>query len=122
MPPTCPVRSQLSPHPVVTDSREDSLPMFKPTTTRGCVPALGAVLLVTLTTGAFAATAPAKAPGPGLRWQWTPATLQLAGTRALKEADAKLARIVAIPDAKRTFQNTVRAMESVESGVNETLS
>ena len=114
--------------------------MFQPTAIRGSASALGAALLVSLASGAFAAvpktatskpaatTAPAAAKaaassvGPNLRWQWTPATIKLTGERTMKAADVALARIVAIPDAKRTFKNTVRAMESAEASVNETLS
>src|SRR5689334_7008547 len=91
--------------PVDNVTREDQEPMFQPTAIRGSASALGAALLVSLASGAFAAapktatakpaasTAPAKAPagassvGPNLRWQWTPATIKLTGDRTMKAAD-----------------------------------
>ncbi len=99
--------------------------MFQSRAIRGLVPAVGALLFASLAPAAWGATpaphaATAKAPaGPGLRWQWTPAAVLASGDHAIKTADAQLAKIVAIPDARRTFANTVLPMERAESGVNE---
>ena len=48
---------------------------------------------------------------PNLRYQYTPEEIAAACEAAEKTADAKLAALVAIPDAARTFQNSFVAFE-----------
>ncbi|MEO8274401.1 MAG: M3 family metallopeptidase [Chloroflexota bacterium] len=69
----------------------------------------------------LAATEPARAAGPGVDWKWTPEQIEKTGAKVMKDADRKYAAIVAIPDGKRTFLNTVRAMERVGGDANQEL-
>ena len=55
----------------------------------------------------------ALAEGPGVNWKWTPAQIEKAGADVMKAADKKYDAIAKMADEKRTFQNTVRAMERV---------
>ena len=59
----------------------------------------------------FAKLAPVDVPA--LRWQYTPAQLSAACEGAEKTARAKLAALVAIPDAQRTFASSFDALEQV---------
>jgi len=94
-------------------SREDTVPMRK-STTRSL--ALAGLALVT-----FVAAEPARADGSGVNWKWTPAQIEKAGDDAMKAADKKYDAIAAMPDKKRTFQNTVRAMERVGDDASQVL-
>ncbi len=57
----------------------------------------------------FAALKPLDVPE--LQTQWTPEEIQAACAEAEKTTDAKLAALVSIPDAKRTFDNSFNAFE-----------
>ncbi len=50
---------------------------------------------------------------------WSPEEMSSACTAAESEADARLASLVAIPDADRTFQNTALALESATADYAE---
>jgi len=54
-----------------------------------------------------------------LRTDWTPEQLKAACEEAQKTCDAKLAKIVAVPDAQRTFANTPEALEQVTTDWSE---
>jgi thimet oligopeptidase len=66
-------------------------------------------------------TEPARAAGSGVNWNWTPEQIEKSGAQVMRTADKKYDAIVAIPDAKRTFANTVRAMERVGGEASQTL-
>jgi len=105
--------------------------MFQSRAYRGIAPFLGALLVASLAPAAWGATPAAQSvskpaatkpsAGPGIHWVWTPTRVLAAGDRSIKTADAQLAKIVAMPDAKRTFANTVMPMERAEAAVNEDL-
>jgi thimet oligopeptidase len=69
----------------------------------------------------FASGGPALAAGPGVDWKWSPEQIEKTGAQVMKDADKKYDAIVAIPDSKRTFANTVRAMERVGADAAQTL-
>ena len=69
----------------------------------------------------LASTQPADAAGSGVDWKWTPEQIEKTGAQVMKDADKKYAAIVAIPDAKRTFVNTVRALERVGGDAGQIL-
>jgi len=54
-----------------------------------------------------------------LRTDWTPEQLKAACEEAQKTCDAKLAKIVAVPEAQRTFANTPEALEQVTTDWSE---
>ena len=55
-----------------------------------------------------------------LRTKWTPADVASACEQAEKDTDAKLAKLVAIPDDKRTFKDSFEAMDLVTGDYFET--
>ena len=57
-----------------------------------------------------------------LRTDWTPEELQASCAEAEKTSDAKLAEVVGIPDAQRTFANTPEAIEQVTADWGEAVS
>ena len=61
----------------------------------------------------LAAAPVVSAEGTGVDWKWTPAQIEKAGQQAMQAADKKYDAIAAMPNAKRNFANTVRAMEYV---------
>lgn len=69
----------------------------------------------------FLSAGTARADGPGVDWKWTPEQIEKAGEKVMKAADRKYQAIVAIPDSKRTFANTVLAMEQVGDEAGEAL-
>jgi hypothetical protein len=97
-------------------SREDNEPMFKSRSRFLSLAAFGGLAVMTL------APAPSVyAAGTGFDWKWTPAQIEKAGDQAMKTADKKYDAIAAMPDAKRTFANTVRAMEYVGEEAGQAL-
>ncbi|MDP2341793.1 MAG: M3 family metallopeptidase [Deltaproteobacteria bacterium] len=70
-----------------------------------------------------AATAPAAAPVdvPALRTVWTPAELSAACELAEKDTDAKLAKLVAVADDKRTFADSFVAFDLITADYSETV-
>src|SRR5256712_670140 len=57
-----------------------------------------------------------------LRTDWTPEQLQASCAEAEKTSDAKLAEVVGIPDAQRTFANTPEAIEQITADWSEVVS
>jgi thimet oligopeptidase len=64
-------------------------------------------------------TAKGVVDAPPLRTDWTPEQLTAVCADAEKTTDAKLAQVVAIPDAQRTFANAVQSIEQIEADWNE---
>ena len=87
--------------------------------TRPCSWSLAALTGLAVMT--FASNRPADAAGSGVDWKWTPEQIEKTGAQVMKDADKKYEAIVAIPDAKRTFANTVLAMERVGSDAGQIL-
>lgn len=82
------------------------------------LPSLKALLLAASTTWALSASA-ATVDVPLLRFTWTPAELAAACEKAETDTDAALAKILAIPAAERTFQNTYVALDNVTGDYSE---
>jgi Zn-dependent oligopeptidase len=82
------------------------------------LPSLKALLLAASTTWALSASA-ATVDVPLLRFAWTPAELAAACEKAETDTDAALAKILAIPAAERTFQNTYVALDNVTGDYSE---
>jgi thimet oligopeptidase len=59
---------------------------------------------------------------PVLKAKWKPAELATACEKAEKDADAALAKLVAIPDAKRTFKDSFEALDAIVADYVETTS
>ncbi len=78
--------------------------------------ALAGLAIMTL-----ASAEPAQAVGSGVDWKWTPEQIQKTGAQVMKDADRRYAAIVAMPDARRTFANTVRVMERVGGDASQKL-
>jgi thimet oligopeptidase len=65
------------------------------------------------------AAGPASAQPKTLRWNWTPEQVLSTGQRVMADADKRYAAIAKMSDKKRTFENTVLAMERVSSWSGE---
>ena len=90
--------------------------MFKSRSLFLSLAAFGGLAVMTL-----APATAVHAEGTGFDWKWTPAQIEKAGDQAMKAADKKYDAIAAMPDAKRTFANTVRAMEYVGEEAGQAL-
>jgi thimet oligopeptidase len=83
---------------------------------RSAAPVVAAALVTSVLAGA------AGAQAPSTRWTWTPESIEKAGEKAMGDADKAFEAVVKIPDAKRTFANTVKEMEEISAQVSEDLS
>ncbi len=70
-------------------------------------------------TTSLAAARAAAIDVPPLRSRFTPEELSQGCDKAEKDADAKLAALVAIPDAKRTFKDSFEALDAVVGDYSE---
>lgn len=88
------------------------------------IPPISPLLLATLLAGvsslsAQAAPRAAAIDVPPLRTSYKPDELTAACEKTEKDADAKLAALVAIPDAKRTFQDSFEALDAILADYGE---
>src|SRR5687767_1166866 len=75
-----------------------------------------ALLLVVALQGA-----PKTVDTPGLRTKWVPADLTAACEKAEKDTDARLAKLVAVPDDKRTFKDSFEEFDLAVGDYQETV-
>ena len=68
------------------------------------------------------APTPAPVDVPLLNAKWKPADLSAACEKAEKDTDAKLAALVAVADAKRTFKGSFEAFDGVTGDYGEMVS
>ena len=90
------------------------------------IPTISSLLLVAVAAGlgappALAAPRAAAVDVPPLRTRYTPAELSAACEKAEKDADAKLAALVAIADAKRTFKDSFEGLDAILGDYNEAI-
>jgi thimet oligopeptidase len=83
---------------------------------RFAAPAVAAALMTSVIAGG------ASAQAPSTRWNWSPQSIEQAGERTLKDADRAYDALAKMPDNKRTFANTVKAMERIGALANHELS
>jgi len=79
--------------------------------------ALGGVALMSFALADPVLASPAKPSG--IDFNWTPKSIESTGAKVMKEADKSYDKIADMSDSKRTFANTVKAMEWVSSHANE---
>lgn len=79
------------------------------------------VLSVVFLSGAAASAAPraAAVDVPPLRWRYSPEEIRKACEQAEKDADAKLATLVAVADAKRSFKDSFEAFDTILADYGE---
>ncbi|OGQ09201.1 MAG: hypothetical protein A2138_22195 [Deltaproteobacteria bacterium RBG_16_71_12] len=90
------------------------------------IPSLPSLSLACLTAGALASPTLAAARAaavdvPPLRSRFTPEELSAACAKAEQDADGKLAALVAVPDAKRTFKDSFEALDAILGDYGETV-
>jgi len=87
------------------------------------IPLVLLTLLAALSSLAQPATSSSSSPSPqsppALRFTWTAAELAAACNAAEQETDAALAALVAIPDHKRTFDDSFVAFDRIVTGYEE---
>ncbi|MBI1948820.1 MAG: Zn-dependent oligopeptidase [Deltaproteobacteria bacterium] len=82
---------------------------------------LAALTASLLAPSALAAARAAAVDVPPLRSRYTPEELAAGCAKAEQDADAKLAALVAVPDAKRTFKDSFEALDAILGDYGETV-
>jgi thimet oligopeptidase len=79
------------------------------------------MILTSLTLSLALLAPPTAVDVPPLRHKWTPGEIAAACEKAEKDTDAKLAALVAVPDAKRTFKESFESFDRILAEYGETV-